>query len=63
MPTQYQIERAAGIDSRIAQYMMEGKTAAANTAMSALRLLVAHYDHCAMGLLEAAVAECRREIT
>lgn len=63
MITQYQIEQAAGIDNRIAKHMMEEKTAAARVAMSALKLCMSRFEQCAFGILKAAVADCKKEIS
>lgn len=63
MPTQYQIEKAAGIDEAIAQHMMARCTPAANNAMELLRMQVASYEPAGFALLQAAVEDCRKEIT
>ena len=63
MPTQYQIEKAAGIDEATAQHMMARRTPAANNAMELLRMQVASYEPAGFALLQAAVEDCRKEIT
>lgn len=62
MPTQYQIEKAAGIDEATAQHMMARRTPAANNAMELLRMQVASYEPAGFALLQAAVEDCRKEI-
>lgn len=63
MPTQYQIEQAAGItDAAIAQYMMTEQSAAARNAMSLLQMQCACYEPGGFALLQAAVRDCRSEI-
>jgi hypothetical protein len=62
MPTQYQIEKAAGIDGPVAQHMMAEKTPAARNAMSLLKMCVDRFENGAFGLLKASVDECKREL-
>ena len=59
---QAQIEKAAGIDRKIADYMMAEKTSAARTAMSLLEMQVNRYEHAGFALLKSAVDECRTEM-
>ncbi len=62
MPSQAQIEKAAGIDEAIATYMMARQTPAANNAMELLRMQVTAYEPAGFALLQAAVDDCRKEI-
>lgn len=62
MPTQFQIEKAAGIDEAIAAHMMARQTPAANNAMELLRMQVSAYEPAGFALLQAAVADCRKEV-
>lgn len=62
MPTQYQLERAAGIDEAIAQHMMSRSTPAARNAMALLQMQVESYEPAGFALLQAAVEDCRQEI-
>lgn len=63
LPTQYQIEQAAGItDAAIAKHLMDGATAAAKSAMNLLAIQCKGYDAGGFELLKAAVADCRREM-
>lgn len=62
MPTQYQIEQAAGIDRAVAEHMMAQATPAAKSAMDLLALQVRSYDPGGFGLLKAAVEDCRKEM-
>lgn len=59
---QFQIENAAGIDERVAAYMMKRETCAARTAMDCLQLCVNRFEHCSFGILKQAVNECKREM-
>lgn len=61
--TQYQIEKLAGIDSpAIADYMMAGRTPAAQRAMELLRMQVDFYEPAGMALLAATVDDCKKEM-
>lgn len=62
MPTQYQIERAAGITKKVAEYIMLEKTSSARAAISCLKLCIDCFEAGAFGLLTAAVKECKREM-
>jgi len=62
MPSQYQIEKAAGIDETVAKYMMSRCSPAARSAMGLLRMLVDFFEPAGFELLKAAVADCRKEI-
>lgn len=62
MPSQRQIEDAAGIDEAVARHMMAEKTAAARTAMGLLRIQSSHYEAGGFALLQQAVADCKAEL-
>ncbi len=63
MPTQVQIENAAGIDQAVAEHMMAQATPAARSAMNLLQLQVSAYDPGGFALLKAAVEDCKRELS
>lgn len=63
MPSQFQIENAAGIDQSVAEHMMAQKTPAARSAMNLLQIQVNAYDPGGFAMLKAAVDDCKREMT
>ena len=62
MPTQRQIEAAAGIDKEVAEYMMAQRTYEARNAMALLRMQCNHYEPHGFALLQEAVKACRADI-
>jgi hypothetical protein len=63
MPTQYQIEQAAGItDEPIAKHIMSRSTQASKSAYSLLKMQCSFYEPSGFSLLKEAVAECRQEM-
>lgn len=62
MPTQAQIEQAAGIDKAVAKYIDENSTPATRQVVQMLKLCVACYETAAAIFLKMAVEECKREI-
>lgn len=64
MPTQYQIEQAAGItDDLIASHIMKRQTTAARSAYDLLKIQTSAYDPGGFELLKQAVNDCRSEIS
>jgi hypothetical protein len=62
MPTQAQIEKAAGIDIVVAEYIMKQETETAKAAMCMLKLCVDRYEGIAFTFLELAVESCKKEM-
>jgi hypothetical protein len=62
MPTQAQIENAAGIDAKTATFIMKQETARAKSAMSLLKMCVDCFEQGAFALLKEAVKDCKKEM-
>jgi len=62
MPTQKQIEVAAGIDQEIAGYMMAQRTYEACNAMALLQMQCDYYEPQGFALLKDAVSACRADL-
>lgn len=62
MITQAQIEKAAGIDKEVAQYMMTKNNHLAKNAMNLLKLCVSRYEDIAFTLLKEAVKDIKKEL-
>jgi hypothetical protein len=62
MPNQAQIEKAAGIDKTIAEFIMKQETPAARSAMQCLKLCVSMYEHAGFELLKCTIEDCKREL-
>lgn len=63
MPTQFQIEQAAGItDEALGRHISAGGTPAARNAQNLLAMLCACYEEAGFALLCEAVKDCKREL-
>lgn len=56
------IENAAGIDEKVAAYIMKQETSAAQNAMRLLKMCVDCYEVGAATLLKCAVEDCKKEM-
>lgn len=62
MPTQFQIEKAVGIDKETAEFIMNSNSPNAKGAMSTLKLCVDRFETCAFALLKCYVEDCKKEM-
>lgn len=63
MPTQYQLEQAAGITTpALGKHITSRTTAAARSAYDLLALQGSAYDPAGFAMLQSAVEDCKREL-